>query len=206
MSGPRLSSVTSQGSRRQRGIVLVSCLVLLLVVTVLATAGSLQAATGLLLASNVRAQEDAYATAEAGIEVALTQGTFLVNPVDTAARYDNPLSLQPTARTGAGIPIPGCSVEQSAPAQPCEYFVRPDRRADPYTLPGGHALGAGLAAYHFMVESHGRGARGAVALHEQGFYVIGPVMPECLADFSRCALSLTNPPVRTWWRRDGAGL
>jgi hypothetical protein len=196
----------SRSNNGQRGIVLVSCLVLLLVVTVLATAGSLQAAVSLLVTGNAQAQEAAYAAAEAGIEAALLQGAYSVDPSDTAARYDNALSLRPSARPGAGTPIPGCSVEPSAQAQPCEYFVRPDRRADPYALPGGDSLGAGLAAYHFLVESHGRGARGAVAVHEQGFFVIGPAVPECIADFSRCALTLTNPPVRTWWRRDGAGL
>ena len=148
---------------RERGAALVVALILMLVMTVLGVSGMSTATLELTMAGNAQNQQDAFQAAETGLETALARGSF-----DTA-----------------GITIP------------TQTIVVPDRAFDTVqvriefedtTIVPDKAFslgaGSGIAAYHFNATATADSARGsgetdrdASAVHQQGFYVVGPGTP-----------------------------
>ena len=145
-------------AKQQRGAALVVGLVLLVVVTVLAISGMNTATTELAMARNDQNYENAFQTAETGLEQALSQGRF-----DTLA--DVNLADAPTAHESWTAVI---EFEDST--------LVPDRA---FSL----GVGSGIAAYHFNATSTaeskrdaggGDTDRDAIDTHSQAFYVVGP--------------------------------
>jgi hypothetical protein len=147
---------------RQRGAVLVVALLLLLVLTILGTAGLVTAALELRLAGNVDHHARAFAAAEHAIEQAV-----LTADLGTSSSLAAPVK-------------PGCGAACTTPitGDPFDYSLYYDSSASDTLAPdGGHSLGAGLQAHHFVVEATGESGPGVRADHTQGFYVLGPAEP-----------------------------
>ena len=147
----------------QNGAALVVGLVLLVVVTVLAVSGMNTATTELAMARNDQSYENAFQAAETGLELALATRRYSTQaPVVVAQDI--------TANESVAVSV---NFENSTPV--------PDDRA--FSL----GTGAGVSAYHFVVNSTGSskpagGAgvatdRDATATHTQAFYIIGPETP-----------------------------
>jgi len=146
----------------QCGAALIVSLVLLIVVTVLAISGMNTATTELAMARNDQSYESAFQAAETGLEIALAQGRFSTQ-LPTVVVQD--LTEFDTVTTVTDF-------ERSTQV--------PDRA---FSL----GIGAGIAAYHFVVTSTASskpagvgGAatdRDATATHSQAFYVVGPEAP-----------------------------
>lgn len=159
----------------QSGAALVVGLLLLLVLTILAISGMTTATLELQMAGNEQYQERAFQAAEAGIEQAVAAGVYTTDPAAIAAQYDDPTSPEPTPKRGHGTQIANCPDRSAAAADQCEYFLRFDHAAGDTPVPGGgHSLGTGLRAYHFVVDAVGVSDRGAESSHIQSFYVVGP--------------------------------
>lgn len=144
---------------RRGGAALVTALLLLMVLTVLAVAGLASAGLELRMAGNLQHQEHSFAAAEHAIEQAL-----LTAPIDTSRTPAEP--LKPDCGAACAVPVTGDHYD---------YSVYYDAGAGGAPAPdGGHSLGAGLEAHHFVIEAVGESGRGARAEHTQGFYVLGP--------------------------------
>jgi type IV pilus assembly protein PilX len=136
---------------RQCGAALIVGLVLLLVLTVLGISGMSTATLELTMANNAQFHQDAFQAAETGIDIAIGQRDFttagpVVMPVRSLA---NGSEVEAVTRFELTTPVPA----------------------------SGFSMGVGsgaVQAYHFETRASGRGARGAVSTHNQGFYVIGP--------------------------------
>ncbi len=149
-------------SARQRGAVLVTALLLLLVLTVLGVAGLVTAMLELRMAGNVQHQERAFAAAEHAIEQAL-----LAAELDTSSSIAAP--VKPDCRDACTTPVT---------EDPFDYSLYYDSGATGSPAPdGGHSLGAGLQAHHFIVDAAGGSGPGARSEHTQGFYILGPAEP-----------------------------
>jgi type II secretory pathway pseudopilin PulG len=147
---------------RQRGVVLVVALLLLVVVTILGVAGLATATLELRLAGNLDQQARAFAAAEHAIEQAA-----LTADLDTSSSLAAPVK-------------PGCGAACATPTtgDPFDYSLYYDASASDMLAPdGGHSLGAGLKANHFVIEATGASGPGARSDHTQGFYVLGPAEP-----------------------------
>lgn len=159
---------------RQRGAALVVGLLLLLVLTLLAISGMSTAALELLMSGNQQYQERAFQFADAGIEQAMARGVF--NTGATVGNYNNPTGPNPTPIRGQGAQIQNCPEPDG---EQCEYFMRHDFAAGATDVPPRRdgtfwSAGAGVKAYHFVVDSYGVSNRGALSEHTQSFYVLGP--------------------------------
>jgi type IV pilus assembly protein PilX len=153
---------TGRASARQCGAVLVTALLLLLVLTVLGVAGLVTATLELRMAGNVQQHERAFAAAEHAIERAL-----LAADLDTSSSPATP--VKPDCRDACATP---------ATEDPFDYSLYYDSSAADTPAPdGGHSLGAGLQAHHFIVEATGGSGLGARSEHSQGFYILGPAEP-----------------------------
>lgn len=162
MNGTPECRRTVRASTRQCGAALVTALLLLLVLTVLGVAGLVTATLELRMAGNVQQQERAFAAAEHAIERAL-----LTADLDTSSSLVAPVK-------------PGCRDACTTPAteDPFDYSLYYDTSAAGTPAPdGGHSLGAGLQAHHFIVEATGGSGPGARSEHIQGFYILGPAEP-----------------------------
>ena len=144
----------------QRGAALVVGLLLLVVITVLAISGMNTATTELAMARNDQAYENAFQTAEAGLENALAQTNFsttvganLVDNITANERYSATIQFENTS-------------------------IVPDQA---FSL----GAGSGIAAYHFLATSTAESRRlpgsqtdrDSSAVHTQAFYIVGPGSP-----------------------------
>jgi PilX N-terminal len=146
--------------RAERGAALVTALLLLVILTILGISGIVTATLELQMAGNTQYQERAFQAAEHAIEVAM------ISP---------DLSTLNTI-TDPGVPACrslGCEVPESGDAFDYEVYYDSTAGGTP-VIGGGYSLGAGLEAYHFMVDSAGESARGATSEHTQSFYIVGP--------------------------------
>lgn len=149
-------------SARQSGAVFVTALLLLLVLTLLGVAGLVTATLELRMAGNVQHHEHAFAAAEHAIEQAL-----LAAELDTSSSLAAP--AKPDCRDACTTPVTEV---------PFDYSLYYDPGAAGSPAPdGGHSLGAGLQAHHFIVEATGESGPGARSEHTQGFYILGPAEP-----------------------------
>jgi len=145
--------------RNQQGAALVVGLMLLVVITVLAISGMNTATTELALARNDQAYEDAFQTAESGLENALAQGGFNTSASATITDYGSSNNSYSTT----------IDYENAT--------IVPDRA---FSL----GAGSGVAAYHFLATSQADIVRDvgnitdrdSSAIHSQAFYVVGPEM------------------------------
>jgi type II secretory pathway pseudopilin PulG len=162
MTTPPHPSRPGYASAMQRGAALVTALLLLLVLTVLGVAGIATATLELQMAGNAQHQERAFAAAEHAIEQALRNGDL-----DTSNTLAEP--GKPACEGACATPTTG---------DPFDYSLYYDAGAAGTPAPdGGHSLGAGLQANHFVVEGTGESGRGARSDLTQGFYVLGPAEP-----------------------------
>jgi len=172
--------------RRQRGVGLAIALILLMVLSVLGTAGLVTSVLELRMAANARYQARAFAAAEFAIEQAIhTPG------LATSISYASPLVVP---ASGAAPAVPG------SPQDTYTYHLYFDTATTPVS--GGKAV-EGLRAYHFVVEATGLSSRGATDSHVQGFFVLGPESPPASLTPPACAPDCSDPsiyaPVRTFW-------
>ncbi len=152
---------TLTNREHQQGAVLIVGLLLLIIITILAVSGMNTATTELALARNDQTRENAFQSAETGIESALSQSIF-----STAGD----IVVTPTVSTHETV-IATVSYTNEA-------TIVPDRA---FSL----GSGSGVAAYHFIVTSQAEynfspgdvTDRDASATHTQAFYVVGPGSP-----------------------------
>ena len=151
----RISNLSNR--KTQQGAALVVGLMLLVVITVLASSGMNTATTELAMARNDQAYEDAFQAAENGIETALSQGQFVT--AGSTALAQEISSHQNIATT--------IQFEDST--------MVPDKA---FSL----GVGSGISAYHFQATSLAEYRRDpgnvtdrdSTATHTQAFYVVGP--------------------------------
>jgi hypothetical protein len=147
---------------QHRGAALVTALLLMLVLTVLGVAGLASAALELRMAGNAQHHERAFAAAEHAVEQAVNTAEL-----DTSSTPSAP--LKPGCGDACTVPVTGDQFDYSM------YY---DAAAGRTPAPdGGHSLGAGLQAHHFVIEAAGESGAGARAEHTQGFYVLGAAEP-----------------------------
>jgi type IV pilus assembly protein PilX len=152
-----INSRTFSHHKSQQGAALVVGLMLLVVITVLAISGMNTATTGLAMARNDQAYEDAFQAAETGIATALSQGQFVTT--ETTALAQTITDHQEIATT--------IQFEDST--------LVPDKA---FSL----GVGSGISAYHFIATSQADFLRDpgnptdrdSSATHTQAFYVVGP--------------------------------
>ncbi len=138
-------------TRRQDGAALIVGLVLLMVLTLLAISSMTTSTTEIAMAQNAQYAQNAFQSAETGIELAIASGNWSTT----------------TATVFPATQLPGGS----------DNYVTYDTQFDEATpVPSGFSteVGAGFLAYHFDVTSTGTSNRGATSTHQQSFYIIGP--------------------------------
>ena len=159
MSTPQWHASAAGCRRSQRGAVLYVALLLLLLLTMLAVGGTLTAALELQMAGNAQHRDRALAASEYAIGRALSGAG-----IDTGATLRDP--ARPACGDGCRTPGTG---------DPWDYAAYYDSSAGATPVPGGgHSLGSGIEAYHFVIEASGESARGARSEVTQGYYVVGP--------------------------------
>ncbi len=137
--------------QRPDGAALIVGLVLLMVLTLLAIASMTTSTTEIAMAQNAQYAQNAFQSAETGIELAIASGNWSTT---TATVF-------PTTQ------LPGSSGNYVA------YDIQFDE-ATPVPSGFSTGVGAGFLAYHFDVTSTGTSNRGATSTHQQSFYLIGP--------------------------------
>jgi len=157
--------------RRQRGAALVVGMILLMVLTVLAISGMSTATTELVMAGNEQYQENAFQSAEYGIEQALLTGVFstsvaseavgnTVVPTATHEFYNTNITPQPAPNTELPLMWGGNSASK-------------------------------FTSYHFQIQSQGTSARNATTTHVQGLFIIAPKNGESPPPLSGVPTTLT---------------
>jgi hypothetical protein len=177
-----------EGSLRQRGAILVTVMLLLLVVSTLGLAALVMASLELQMSANFQHQERAFQAAEFAIEQALRSPDL-----STAHTMASPKQL-PAA--GADPLVPGSATDTY------RYSLYYDTSAGSTAVPDGAALGPGIAAYHFIIEATGRSSRGAEDTHTQSFYVLVPA--GCLPGVGSCGSLPGYVPTRSYWAQKNA--
>ena len=150
---------------QQRGAALVIGLILLLVVTILAVSGVVTSTLELRMVGNQQEQEKSFQLADTAIERALATA-----PLSTAQPWDH---CQEQGLAYQACPARTVAIDGQAQGS-YGYEVRFDGEASLPVDAAGYSLGAGFQAYHFAVNSDATSARGAIANHTQGFYIVGP--------------------------------
>lgn len=141
---------TPSGSR---GTVLALCLVLLLIITVVATAGMTTSTLQLRMAAGEQAATGAFQVAE--------------NAVETALQCFRP-------EAGGAVGAADCPEVPSASGEQYDFVIERSTGDGATPLPEGISLGSDLEAKAFTINATATGRRGASAEVTQGFYVIGP--------------------------------
>jgi Tfp pilus assembly protein PilX len=142
----------SASHRRQRGAALVVGMILLMVLTVLAISGMSTATTELIMAGNEQYQENAFQSAEYGIEQALNTGAFSTSVASEAV---------------GNTAVPGSTREfynTNITPQPAPNTELP--------LMWGGNNASKFTSYHFQIQSQGTSSRNATTTHTQGLFII----------------------------------
>lgn len=156
---------TLKPAGRQNGAALVVGLILLVIVTVLAIAGTNTATTELAMARNNQNYENAFQAAETGLERAIARGNF-----NTTGHSIDSETLTIPDRLHDSVQV---EIEFE------DTTIVPDKA---FSL----GAGSGIAAYHFNATATAESARAgggvetdrdASAVHTQAFYVVGPGSP-----------------------------
>lgn len=176
---------------RQRGAALITCLVMLLVLTILGTASIRTARLELLLADNQRTQQEVFDAAEGGIDLAMD-----------AMLRDGRVPAAVTATLSGGA----------------EVFVSTTLKAitAPSTYDASYPHPADVRALHLELRAAATAARGARTAHVQGLYLLAHGLDDvddcldaaCLPAFAHCAnlacitFDTAHYPARTYWTRE----
>ncbi len=149
----RISSVQLKfmGHTAGKGMALVICLILLAIVTIVATSGMTTSTLQLRMAAGQQAATGAFQVAENAIETAMVCG--LPQP-------------------GAVLRANDCPRVSTAAAEDYDFVIERLSTAGE-VLPEGMSLGTELSALQFTIEATAAGNRGASANLTQGFYVMG---------------------------------
>jgi type IV pilus assembly protein PilX len=147
MYAPTRSLSASRAS--QRGAALVVGLLLLLVLTLLAISGMNSATLELVMAGNTQYQQNAFQSAENGIEQSIRDNAF--NPSAAAE------TRAPTGQHFSAVTTP----QMGGAAQPAIFG----------------STWNSFSSFHFEIESTGSSERSATALNRQGVAVIAPLDP-----------------------------
>jgi type IV pilus assembly protein PilX len=132
--------------RSQRGATLIVGLVLLLVLTVLGVSGMNTATMQIAMAANTQFQQDAFQMTEDAIDIVLGTRDYTTSAASTLNWTGNP-DFDRRALTNYRWNTP---------------------------VPAGRAFSLGeFDAFHFDIQSLGRGPRNATAQTTQSFYVVG---------------------------------
>jgi hypothetical protein len=174
--------------RRQRGAILVTGMLLLLVVSILGLSAMVMASLELQMSANFQHQERAFQAAEFAIEQAIRSPDL--STVYTMA------SPKLVPAKGADPSVPGSATDTY------RYRLYYDTSAGSTAVPDGESLGTGIAAYHFVVEATGRSSRGAEDTHTQSFYVLVPA--SCVAEAASCGSLSGYAPTRSYWMQKDA--
>lgn len=143
--------VTLPSSRTQNGAALVVGLVLLALLTAIATAGMTTSTLELRMAAGRQSTLSAFQVAENAIETAL--------------------ACRPPQR-GREINAADCPEAANSGAESYDFVVRRRDSAAGTLIPEGYSLGVELEAVEFTVDAVAEAARGARAELSQGFYVL----------------------------------
>lgn len=142
--------------KRQRGAALIVGLVLLMVLTVLGISGMNTATLELTMAGNAQFGQDAFQSAETGIDLVLARRTFSTVP-------GSPGNIVPLTPLGDG----------TYTTQAVTTFMTTTDVPD-IAFSGGVGTPGTVQAFHFDATSIGIGPRNARSTHNQSFYVVGP--------------------------------
>ena len=140
-------------ARKQGGAALVVGLLLLLVLTLLAIAGTNSASVEFIMAGNEQYRQNAFQAAETGIAQAIAQGTL--NPGDA--------TIQTIAAS-----VPNSTTDTYSAAISRQLFGTPQ---SPAMWTGSIN---NFSAYHFEIQSTGASVRNGSAINTQGIAVIAP--------------------------------
>ena len=135
---------------REQGAALVVGLILLLVLTLLAVTGMNTASTELVMAGNEQYRQNAFQSAETGVENALAV-------------------LRTVPQTGGAVTSADTPVEGST--NPQDQYRTTSTYEGEDTSVAGFSAGK-FTAFHYQIDSQGMSSRNATANHSQGAYVI----------------------------------
>jgi Tfp pilus assembly protein PilX len=141
----------SPRARRQLGAALPVALILLTILMLLAVAGMRSAGLGFIMAGNEQYRQKAFVAAEAGIERAVSLGTF--NPESATATINGAV---PNAATDTYV----VNIQTQLSGQPQGAIFGSSWNA--------------FSTFHFEVQSTGSSVRNATTTHNQGVAVIAP--------------------------------
>ena len=141
--------------QKQQGAALIVGLIMMVVITVLAISGMNTATTELAMARNDQNYENAFQSAETGLERALAQGSFQAFAGNTVLNH-----------TYGNESVSSEIVFEDTTHVPDKAF----------------SLGGGVKAYHFLVTATAESRRApgsptdrdSFATHSQAFYIVGP--------------------------------
>jgi len=189
-----MSGVQSRRPRRperpppQRGAILITGMLLLLLVSTLGLSALVMASLELQMSANFQHQERAFQAAEFAIEQAIRSPDL-----STVYTIASPKLLP---ASGADPFVPGSATDTY------RYRLYYDTSAGSTAVPDGAALGPGISAYHFIIEATGRSSRGAADTHTQSFYVLVPA--GCLPGVGSCGSLPGYAPTRSYWAQKDA--
>ncbi len=147
------NAITPRGD--QRGAVLITGLILLMVLTVLGISGMKTATLELVMAGNAQYHQQAFQAAESGIDISIAQRNY--NTLVPA--------VLPVTTVGGGY---GSTAAES---KFMENTPVPDTAFSMGVNTGS------VQAFHFDVVAVGMGPGNAASTHNQSFYVVGPGGP-----------------------------
>jgi len=153
-----------------RGAALVIGLLLMLIITILATAGITMSTGELTMAGNEQFRRQAAEAASSGIEVALAA----------------------LARLGSGSSEPANEATRSGAVAGARYITTTRYAGEETALPNFSA--ERFAARHFEIESRGEAGRNALDEQHQGVMIVRPVA-DGERTFTRRAAGLGDVPV-----------
>ena len=138
----------------QRGAVLITGLILLMVLTVLGISGMNTATLELVMAGNTQYHQQAFQAAESGIDISIAQRNFN--------------TLVPAVLPATSVGGTGSYGSTEAESNFMESTPVPN---DAFSM--GVNTGS-VQAFHFDVVAVGMGPGNAVSTHNQSFYIVGP--------------------------------
>jgi len=160
----------SAHTRAHRGAALVIGLLLMLIITILATAGITMSTGELAMAGNEQFRRQAAEAASSGIEVALAA----------------------LARSGSGSSQPTTEATRAGAVAGARYITTTRYAGEEAALPNFSA--ERFAARHFEIESRGEAGRNALDEQHQGVMIVRPVA-DGERTFTRRAAGLGDVPV-----------
>jgi Tfp pilus assembly protein PilX len=160
-----MRALRSGGRRasRQRGAALIVGLILLVILTLLAFAGSNTAITELVMAGNEQFRRNAALAAQAGIERAITRLAVVPTAPGAPALREDQIAVPGSPRDSFSTATRYTGQEKGLPQFSLDRFV----------------------GEHFEIESTGRSVRNAADLQRQGVFVVTAASPVGTTELER---------------------